>query len=215
MRLSARTAGQETTLLRHVTHDTRTQPTGPRRGKTGPRESQWADMVLATLGPQEIEEIVGEHDDLVGISSTGLEQATVSFNGFTLDTTIIVNTRVVTVRHLWEAGVIDPTVETVIEGTGLEAHPVSMYRAVFNDRNRSFAITEETYRSMTQATDGILAPTIPESAGDVGNERLQVSVEPITEDRLSSQDPAVDSRGHVREFHEDTRWPAHTVTVPD
>jgi uncharacterized protein (DUF2336 family) len=203
------------TLLRHVTHDPQQAPTGERRGKTGPRESQWAAQVLATLGPQEFDEVVGEHDALMGISSTGLTQATVSRDGFTLDTTIIVNTRSVPVRSLWEGGLIAPTVETIYEGAGLSSHPVSMYRAVFNDRNRSFAITEETYRAMNTAVDGILAPTMPEAASDDGNERLQVSVERMSEDRMSSQEPAVDSRGNVREYHEDTRFPAHTVTVPD
>lgn len=151
-----------------------------------------------------LEELAGDEVPLT-ISATGNPQSTRSKGGYTLDTTLISNSRVVTVRSLRDDGLLTPVFTNLVEGVGLGAHVVTLYEAEFNDRERSFVITEETYRAILNKVE-----PHDEALDSEGVDRVQLSMTPITDDREGSREAAIDSRGRTRKYRDDTRFPAST-----
>lgn len=146
---------------------------------------------------------VEQSDQPRALSSTGFPQATRSRKGFTIDTTLIVNGVSQSVRTLWEAGVLNIQQTTAVEGTGIAAQTVTLYEAVFNDRPRSFVITEETYRALNQGTE-----PYNEVPSDEQQLRINTSMKPFAQDRLSSRENPNDSKGRPKRYSDDTRFPA-------
>ena len=152
-----------------------------------------------------LEDLLDEDELNEEIALGPYPSSTRSQKGFTLDTTLIVNSRVVTVRNLRDQGLITPVATQTVQGVGPGQIIVMLYEAVFNDRERSFVITEETYRSIVQNVE----PHNEDLDSDAVD-RVQLSMEPITDDRMESKEAAVDSKGRTREYRDDTRFPAHT-----
>lgn len=161
--------------------------------------------IFDELTPAEMEEMndITNTELLLGISSTGLPQSSRSAKGFTLDTTIIVNTVARTVRSLWADGLLRVVTSSAVEGTGIAAHTVSLYEAEFVDRVRSFVITEETYRALNEGMEPMNEVPSPEQ-----QDRINTSMEVMTADRLSSQEAPNDSKGRPKRYSVDTRFPA-------
>lgn len=68
--------------------------------------------------------------------------------GATLNTTFIVDKRSVTLRELWDRGILTPKERLVTQGQPPFPHTVTVYEAEFTDRNRSLLISPETYEFM-------------------------------------------------------------------
>lgn len=158
--------------------------------------------IFDELTPEELEEVEAV-EPVRALSSTGLPQATRSKKGFTLDTTLIVNSVSQSVRSLWDAGLLDIRQTTTVEGTGLAAQTVTLYEAFFNDRPRSFVITEETYRALNAGTE-----PYNEEPSEEQQLLINTSVEPLPQDRFSSQENPNDARGNPKRYNRDTRFPA-------
>ena len=161
--------------------------------------------VFDELTPEELHEVNenAQEEELRTLSVTGLPQSSRSAKGFTLDTTLIVNSVSQTVRSLWDAGLLTVRATTTTEGTGLALHTVSLYEAVFIDRPRSFVITEETYRALTAGTEPYNEVPSPDQ-----QDRIDTSIEVMTADRLSSQEAPNDAAGRPKRYSDDTRFPA-------
>jgi hypothetical protein len=163
--------------------------------------------IFDELTPTELEGVEQAHEEqLLTLSSTGYPQASRSASGFTLDTYIIVNSVSVPVRSLWNAGILGIRTNTTTEGTGLALHTVSLYEAYFLDRNRSFVITEETYRALNEHIE----PN-NEVPSELQQQHINTSIEPLVQDRLSSRENPNDARGKPKRYSEDTRFPAGDV----
>lgn len=168
-------------------------------------------LVEDVLSEQELQQLSEEAQVLekqLGISSSGFPPSSRSLKGYTLDSTLIANTVSLPVRALYQAGLLNPTMTNITEGTGLAAHVVTLYRAEFTDRNRSFDITEETYRAMVNGVE-----PHNEEIDEDAILLVQASVDPTVADRGSSRESSVDGRGNTKPFNEDTRFPARTRDV--
>ena len=152
---------------------------------------------------EELEDVNATPDQPRSLSSTGFPQAARSAKGFTLDTTLIVNGVSQTVRSLWDQGLLTVVTTTAVEGTGLAAQTVTLYEAEFNDRPRSFVITEETYRALNNATE-----PYNEVPSEAQQRLINTSVKPLPQDRLSSRENPNDARGNPKRYSDDTRFPA-------
>lgn len=173
---------------------------------TTPFDSGIIENEFAEELPLTDEQIIAVEDLIFGIELGPHPASNLSLGGFTFDSTLIVNTRVITVKALWEAGLLVPRIEVATQGSGLSATTVNDYFADFTDRNRTLAITPETYRVMMEN----LQVPHNETPTDDGVERIQTSMEPISSDRQSSQEQAVDGHGRTKPYRDDTRFPART-----
>jgi len=166
------------------------------------------DTVITEEGVVLTHEQLLEIEQIVGIPLGPFPTSLASIAGHTMDTQIIAFTHSAPVRAFYEDGVLDPAIIEESEGAGLAAHPVTTYMAVFNDRDRELVITEETYRAMVENVE-----PHNEAPTEEGVERLQTSMEPISGDRQTRNEPAVDGHGRTRPYREDTRFPARTPST--
>jgi hypothetical protein len=157
-----------------------------------------AVSVFDLLTPDQLAEVAQEEESF-GISSSGFPPSTASIGGHTLDTYIIANTASMPLRAFWNAGKLTPLSENVVE----DAQTRTTYSVSFTDRDRVIIVTEETYRVMVE--DSYPQDEAPDSAGI---ERIQTSIDPLVQDRMSSLESAIDGRGNAKPFNADTRFPA-------
>lgn len=179
----------------------------PERVPVVRRDSDSSLPVQPLLTPNEEPVIIdltdADREPLVGISSTGYPTSSRSRAGYTMDSYLIANTQSAPLRAFYYAGILNPTFENTTENDII----VTDYFAEFTDRDRTLAITEETYRAMTEGVE-----PHNEEPTTAGMERIQTSMKPISADRRSSQETARDGHGRTRPYRDDTRFPASTPT---
>lgn len=117
-----------------------------------------------------VETVVEEVDD------TTLPVSNQSRRGYTLDTTLILDGRVVRLRDIYDAGQLVPTKVVVTEGTRRFPRRAIQYGARVVDRPLFFTITEETYRSLSKAYPYEVPHDEPLMARGVKNVQAKVSV---------------------------------------
>lgn len=132
---------------------------------------------------EEIATLVEEVDD------TTLPVSSLSRSGYTLDTHVIIDGRSVSLRAIYDAGQLVPTKVMVTEGSRRNPRRAIQYGARVVDRNLFFAVTEETYKSLSKAYPQTVPHDEPLTARGVKNVQSKTTV--LTADTMERVLPSV------------------------
>lgn len=133
---------------------------------------------------EEVEELVEEvlEPETFPVSSQ-------SRKGFTLDSTLVIDGRVVRVRDIADAGQLMPVRTFVTEGSRRFPRKAVLYAARIIDRPRTIIITEETYKVLSNTYPNVTPMDEPLSAQGVKNVQAKTTV--LTADNMERTLPNV------------------------
>jgi hypothetical protein len=141
-----------------------------------------------------------------------------SRSGYSLDTSFIYpgsNERVTNLRVQHEYDNIDVAAIPTTESSGGLMRVVTLYTATTRDGVFSTPITYATYQfllGVRAGDDEAYNDGTDITYTEDQSEAIEASTEPITADRMSPRESALDGHGRLKKFRPDTRWPANPLT---